>query len=89
MPSNFDLDLSFTDEPAEPDLTGVSASVLAAEVAKLPDALRAVAIGILLENRTFSDVSQALSIRQSELVTRLHRAKHSIAQSLDNQSLGL
>lgn len=82
MSTPFDLDLNFTDEPAEVDLSGVSASVLAAEVAKLPDALRAVATGILVEQRTFSDVSQALGIRQSELVTRLHRAKRAIAESL-------
>lgn len=82
MSTPFDLDLNFTDEPAEVDLSGVSESVLATEVAKLPDALRAVATGILVEQRTFSDVSQALGIRQSELVTRLHRAKRVIAESL-------
>jgi len=51
-------------------------------VQKLPDALRAVASGILVERRTMSDVSQELGIRQAELVTRLHRAKHAIAESL-------
>jgi DNA-directed RNA polymerase specialized sigma24 family protein len=41
-----------------------------------------VATGLLVEKRTMSDVSQSLSIRQSELVTRLHRAKQQIADSL-------
>ena len=82
MSDNFDLDLSFADQPAEPDLTEVSTEVLAGVVAGLPAALRHVAEGILIEGRTMSDVSQALGIRQSELVTRLHRAKHSIAESL-------
>ena len=82
MSDNFDLDLSFADQPAEPDLTEVSTEVLAGVVAGLPAALRDVAEGVLIEGRTMSDVSQALGIRQSELVTRLHRAKHSIAESL-------
>ena len=82
MNSPFDLDLSFADEPAEPDLSGVEDRVLVTEVQKLPDALRAVASGILVERRTMSDVSQELGIRQAELVRRLHRGKHAIAESL-------
>ena len=81
MNSNFDLDLSFDDEPAEPDLSRLSIEQLQHVVAGLPESLRSVAIGILVEKRTMSDVSQALGIRQSELVTRLHRAKHAIAEA--------
>ena len=79
MANEFDLDVTF--EEIEPDLSSLSASELKEEVAKLPDALRPVAEGLLLENRTMSDVSQALGIRQAELVTRLHRAKKIIAAS--------
>ena len=82
MSSNFDLDLSFDDEAASGDLSGVSAAEIAREVELLPVALRDVARAILVEERTMSDVSQALSIRQSELVTRLHRAKQHIAINL-------
>jgi DNA-directed RNA polymerase specialized sigma24 family protein len=79
MANEFDLDVTF--EESDPDLSRLSASELKEEVAKLPDALRPVAEGLLLENRTMSDVSQALGIRQAELVTRLHRAKKIIAAS--------
>ncbi|NBY43933.1 MAG: hypothetical protein EBQ61_04060 [Micrococcales bacterium] len=79
MANEFDLDVTF--EESDPDLSSLSASELIEEVAKLPDALRPVAEGLLLENRTMSDVSQALGIRQAELVTRLHRAKKIIAAS--------
>ena len=82
MGNAFDLDLSFENEPVSPNLDAVDVDTLRAEVAKLPDALRAVASGLLLEKRTMSDVSQELAIRQSELVTRLHRAELHIAESL-------
>jgi DNA-directed RNA polymerase specialized sigma24 family protein len=79
MANEFDLDVTF--EESEPNLSSLSASELKEEVAKLPDSLRPVAEGLLLENRTMSDVSQALGIRQAELVTRLHRAKKIIASA--------
>lgn len=82
MSNEFDLDLGFHNEPAEPDLSHLSTDMLQAAVAGLPTALREVAIGLLLEKRTMSNVSQALGIRQSELVTRLHRAKNLIAEGL-------
>jgi DNA-directed RNA polymerase specialized sigma24 family protein len=79
MANEFDLDVTF--EEAEPDLSGLSDEALRSAVDQLPDALRAVAQGLLVERRTMSDVSQDLGIRQSDLVTRLHRAKHLIAAS--------
>jgi DNA-directed RNA polymerase specialized sigma24 family protein len=82
MSNDFDLDLSFQYEPAELDLSRLGTDELQAAVAGLPTALREVATGLLLQNRTMSDVSQALGIRQSELVTRLHRAKNLIAEGL-------
>jgi DNA-directed RNA polymerase specialized sigma24 family protein len=78
MANEFDLDVTF--EEHEPDLSNLSSEELASAIAELPESLRAVAEGLLLEKRTMSDVSQALGIRQAELVTRLHRAKQLIAK---------
>ena len=72
MAHSFDLDVSFDGD--EPDLSKIPADKLEAAVAELPDALQAVAHALLIEKRTMSDVSQALGIRQGELVSRLHRA---------------
>lgn len=83
--SDYDLDVSFEDQPA-PDLSSFTAQQLSAAIQVLPPALADVASGILIEKRTMSDVSQALGIRQAELVTRLHRAKVAIAAVL-NQPL--
>jgi len=79
MAKEFDLDVIFEDK--EPDLSGLSKTELQNAIDLLPEAIRGVAQGILIEERTMSDVSQDLGIRQAELVTRLHRAKHSIASS--------
>ena len=72
MAHDFDLDVSF--EGDQPDLSSVPAEQIAAAVEQLPEALQAVASGLLIDKRTMSDVSQDLGIRQSELVARLHRA---------------
>ena len=80
MAHSFDLDVSFDGD--EPDLSTIPADKLEAAVAELPDALQAVAHALLIEKRTMSDVSQALGIRQGELVSRLHRAMLSISMSL-------
>jgi DNA-directed RNA polymerase specialized sigma24 family protein len=77
MSENFDLDVTFDEQ--EPDLSHLSESDLLQAVERLPEALRGVAMGLLVEKRTMSDVSQELAIRQAELVTRLHRAKQIIA----------
>lgn len=79
MANDFDLDVTF--ESDDPDLSALSADELRRAVENLPEALRAVAQGLLIDRRTMSDVSQALGIRQSDLVTRLHRAKLNIAAS--------
>ena len=73
MSSEYDLDVTFDEQ--ETDISHLSDAELKAKVAKLPEALRPVAQGLLIEKRTMSDVSQELAIRQAELVTRLHRAK--------------
>jgi DNA-directed RNA polymerase specialized sigma24 family protein len=72
MAHDFDLDVSF--EGDQPDLSSVPAEQIAAAVEQLPEALQAVASGLLIDKRTMSDVSQDLGLRQSELVARLHRA---------------
>lgn len=77
MAKEFDLDVNFEDQ--EPDLSHLTHEQLKAAVEALPEAIRAVARGVLIEKRTMSDVSQDLGIRQAELVTRLHRAKQVIA----------
>ncbi len=82
MSNEFDLDVTF--EENEPDLSHLSPKELEAAVSALPDALKHVAHGLLVEKRTMSDVSQDLGIRQAELVTRLHRAKLILAQSTGN-----
>ena len=80
MAKEFDLDVNFDDQ--EPDLSKLTPSQLQEAVSNLPEAVRAVAQGILIDKRTMSDVSQDLGIRQAELVARLHRAKQAIAQSI-------
>ena len=80
MSNEFDLDVNFED--AEPDLSSFSKEQLAAEIKKLPEAISKVAYGLIIEERTMSDVSQELGIRQAELVTRRHRAKQIIASNL-------
>ena len=80
MANFFDLDGSFDGD--EPDLSKIPADKLEAAVAELPEALEAVARGLLIEKRTMSDVSQALGIRQGELVSRLHRAMLAVSMSL-------
>lgn len=79
----FDLDVTF--DEGDPDLSGYGEQSIRAEIEKLPDALAPVARAILLDKRTMSDVSQALGLRQAELVNRLHRAKLAIAEALDNR----
>jgi DNA-directed RNA polymerase specialized sigma24 family protein len=77
MANEFDLDVTFDEK--EPDLSQLTPEQLEAAVEGLPEAIRSVARGVLIEKRTMSDVSQALGIRQAELVSRLHRAKQVIA----------
>lgn len=80
MGNEFDLDVTF--EEAEPDLSSLTKEQLVKEISKLPESIGKVATGLLVEERTMSDVSQQLGIRQAELVTRLHRAKQIIASNL-------
>jgi DNA-directed RNA polymerase specialized sigma24 family protein len=83
--SFFDLDISFEGED-NPDLSKLKAADLKLAISELPDELAEVAMGVLFEKRTMSDVSQALGIRQGELVTRLHRAQLAIGMALMKNS---
>jgi DNA-directed RNA polymerase specialized sigma24 family protein len=77
MSKEFDLDVSF--DEGEPDLSKLTTEQLKVAVEALPEAIKSVARGVLIERRTMSDISQDLGIRQAELVNRLHRAKQMIA----------
>lgn len=80
--ADFDLDVTFDDDDIAPDLSGVDAAELTAAIAQLPQNLADVAQLVIVENRTLSDVSQRLAIRQPELVRRLHRSKVQLGQLL-------
>jgi DNA-directed RNA polymerase specialized sigma24 family protein len=82
MSKEFDLDVSF--DEGEPDLSSLTPAQLESAVEALPEAIRAVARGVLIQKRTMSDISQGLGIRQAELVTRLQRAKQAIALGLNS-----
>ena len=74
--SFYDLDLAF--EGDEPDPAKLPVAVVESAIADMPPALAEVARAILIEKLTMSDVSQALGIRQGELVSRLQRAQLAI-----------
>ncbi len=76
----FDLDVTF--EEGDPDLSAYDEQSIRAAIENLPDSIKPVAKALLIDKRTMSDVSQALGLRQAELVTRLHRAKLAIAEAL-------
>ena len=80
--AEYDLDLTFEDDDVAPDLSGVSEADLISAISGLPKNQADVAQLVLVEKRTFSDVSQRLAIRQPELVRLLHRAKVQIGQIL-------
>lgn len=68
----FDLDHSLDSDIS--DFTSLSPEVLEEKIRHLPDLQAQVARAVLVDKRTMSDVSQALAIRQSELVSLLNRA---------------
>ncbi len=80
--AEYDLDVTFDEDDIAPDLSNVANHDLVAAIAQLPKNQADVAQLVLVENRTLSDVSQRLAIRQPELVRLLHRAKVQIGQLL-------
>jgi DNA-directed RNA polymerase specialized sigma24 family protein len=81
MDKEFDLDVTFEVQADEKLIASMSPSQLEAAIAGLPHDLIEPARGILIQGRTYSDVSQELGIRQPELVRAIHRAKLLIAEA--------
>lgn len=81
--AEYDLDVTFDEDDVAPDLSNVGKDDLVSAISQLPKNQADVAQLVLVENRTFSDVSQRLAIRQPELVRLLHRAKVQIGEILE------
>ena len=81
MDKEFDLDVTFEQQADEKLIASLSPEQLSKHVQNLPADLVAAATGVLIEHKTYSDVSQALGIRQQELVRAVHRAKLIIRES--------
>lgn len=81
MDKEFDLDVTFEQQVDEKLITSLSPEQLSKHIQNLPADLVAAATGVLIEHKTYSDVSQALGIRQQELVRAVHRAKLIICES--------
>ena len=75
MDKEFDLDTTFEENADEKLISSMTDEQLAEAISKLPQDISDAARGILIQRRTFSDVSQELGIRQQELVRAIHRAK--------------
>ncbi len=80
---DFDLDVvDETDARHAATVAALETAELEASIARLPHDLQAAATGVLLQGRTYSDVSQELGIRQPELVRAVHRSRAIIARRL-------
>jgi DNA-directed RNA polymerase specialized sigma24 family protein len=79
--NEFDLDVTFDEQADESLIASLSPEKLSKLIENLPKDLVEAATGILVQRRTYSDVSQELGIRQSELVRAVHRAKVMISES--------
>jgi DNA-directed RNA polymerase specialized sigma24 family protein len=80
MEPDFDLDVVFAEQADEELINSMSTSDLALAISKLPEDISAAAHAILVDKRTYSDVSQDLGLRQPELVRAVHRAKLLISE---------
>jgi len=86
---DFDLDVvNAEDAQNEQRVATLNSADLEARIADLPHDLRGAATGVLLQGRTFSDVSQELGIRQPELVRAVHRSRALIAHQLAGATEG-
>lgn len=81
MEPDFDIDVAFEEQANEQLVGSMSTAELTSAIAKLPADISAAAHAILVEKRTYSDVSQNLGLRQPELVRAVHRAKLLITES--------
>ena len=75
MDQDFDVDVTFEESANESFIGSLSKADLKKKCDSLPHELVEAATAILVDKRTYSDVSQALGIRQPELVRAIHRAK--------------
>jgi DNA-directed RNA polymerase specialized sigma24 family protein len=78
--NEFDLDVTFDEQADESLIASLSPEKLSKLIENLPQDLVEAATRILMQRRTYSDVSQELGIRQSELVRAVHRAKVMISE---------
>jgi DNA-directed RNA polymerase specialized sigma24 family protein len=78
---DYDLDVvDPEDARLEQLVAALNPADLEAAIARLPHDLQAAATGVLVQHRTYSDVSQELGIRQPELVRALRRARGIMAR---------
>jgi DNA-directed RNA polymerase specialized sigma24 family protein len=86
---DFDLDvIDEADARHEQLVAALDRSDLEAAIGRLPHDLQAAATGVLLQGRTYSDVSQELGIRQPELVRAIHRSRAIIVRLNDGPPEG-
>lgn len=72
---DFDLDVTATKPINDSAIAALSRDELVQAIVALPAELRMGMGGILLQERTYSDVSQELGIRQAELVRQVQRGR--------------
>ncbi|WAB80655.1 hypothetical protein OVN18_08745 [Microcella daejeonensis] len=78
----YDLDVTAAQPIDDAAIAALSRDELIQAIVALPPELRMGMGGILLEKRTYSDVSQELGIRQAELVRQVHRGRALISRQL-------
>jgi len=83
---DFDLDVTATRPVDDTVIAGLSRDELVQAIVALPAELRMGMGGILLEKRTYSDVSQELGIRQAELVRQVQRGRALITRRLQHSA---
>lgn len=82
MADDFDLDVTPEHPVDDSVVDGLSYDELVGEISHLPPELRVPMGAVLLEKRTYSDVSQELGIRQAELARAVQRGRALIARRL-------
>jgi len=79
---DFDLDVTAAQPVNDSAIAALSRDELVQAIVALPAELRMGMGGILLQERTYSDVSQELGIRQAELVRQVQRGRALITRRL-------
>lgn len=82
MADRFDLDITPEHPVDDSVVDGLSYDELVGAISQLPPELRAPMGAVLLEKRSYSDVSQELGIRQAELARAVQRGRALIARRL-------